>query len=357
MKQDSPPEEAAPGGARPKRNVRLFRIASLSFFTLVAIVGSIIILIRQERLVVEAPDEAAGGGAAIRWQDAPIYLEEPEHETSGHRYLYHPVYGWKNIPNWSFTTHGKNLNINSRGLRDPERSLKKPTDTKRILVLGDSFVWGFGVDDDEIFTRELEQRLASRPRPWEVINTGVSGWGNDQQLLFLIEEGLAYEPDIVVLSFFFINDPINNSEAVQYGFNKPVFLNHQLELGNIPVPKPGEKPAELKLPESPWEITLAIMKGMSDVCRENDCRLVIMKFGVFALPDNPDVRERDRKWNQDVARLSGIDYLDLDAEFTARGLAEKDLTSKVIDRHWTPAGHEIIAKLLHEFLEEKQLIQ
>ena len=190
------------------------------------------ILVAQERLVFDAQT----GSPTLR--ERPIYLEEPGHEVTGHRYLYDPRLGWRNIPTWQATSLGRRLTINSQGLRDREYALQKLPGTGRILVLGDSYTWGYGVEDHEIFTEVLEQRLIGEDPPWEVINTGVSGWGTDQQWLFLKHEGWAYSPDVVVLAFFLMNDPVNNIHSSQYGLHKPVFLNLDLDLGNTPVPKP-----------------------------------------------------------------------------------------------------------------------
>ena len=87
----------------------------------------------------------------IYWQrHRSIYIQEPGHERTGHRYLYDPRLGWRNIPGWEATTNGKKLTINSRGLRDREYALAKPAGVRRVLVLGDSYTWGYGVANDEI---------------------------------------------------------------------------------------------------------------------------------------------------------------------------------------------------------------
>jgi len=58
---------------------------------------------------------------------------------------------------------------NSRGLRDKEYSIVKPPNVIRIVVLGDSFTWGFGVNDNAIYTEILESMYENV----EVINLGV----------------------------------------------------------------------------------------------------------------------------------------------------------------------------------------
>ena len=48
---------------------------------------------------------------------------------------------------------------NSKGFNDKERSYNKRNGIFRIVTLGDSFTWGYGVAQNEIFTSVLEKEL------------------------------------------------------------------------------------------------------------------------------------------------------------------------------------------------------
>lgn len=101
------------------------------------------------------------------------------------------------------------FSTNSRGFRGTrEYAEDKPAGVYRIIVLGDSVTLGHGVSDDETFSYVLEQRLSDL-RPTEVINMGVSGFGTAEELIQLRAMGLAYQPDLVILTYF-PNDPYNN---------------------------------------------------------------------------------------------------------------------------------------------------
>src|SRR5690606_26268885 len=90
---------------------------------------------------------------------------------------------------------------NPGGWKDVEHALAKPPGAKRVLVLGDSVTWGV-VPLENLYTRRLEALLRRRGIAGaEVIAMAVAGWGTDQQLEALTLEGLAFEPDIVVLQF------------------------------------------------------------------------------------------------------------------------------------------------------------
>ena len=79
--------------------------------------------------------------------------------------------------------------ISSLGFRDDELSDPKPPGQKRILVLGDSSVFGSGVVISQTFSSRLEQALnggsVPPPRAVEVINAGVPAYTSYQSLVIL----------------------------------------------------------------------------------------------------------------------------------------------------------------------------
>ena len=96
------------------------------------------------------------------------------------------------------TFDNKTLNTNSRGLRGKrDFPYTKNKDKVRILILGDSFTFGDEVSDDETYSAHLQAMLPDT----EIINMGVHGYGHDQMLILLKEEGIKYQPDIVILGF------------------------------------------------------------------------------------------------------------------------------------------------------------
>jgi lysophospholipase L1-like esterase len=135
--------------------------------------------------------------------------------TRGRLHAFDPDAGWACHPGTDLRyaqpgSFDVRVRCNSRGLRDTEHDYPKPPDTRRIVVLGDSFVWGYGVEMEEMFSKQLERQLgdgdadgnadgdASR---WETINLGVNGYSTVQELVRLETEGLHYAPDWVVLMF------------------------------------------------------------------------------------------------------------------------------------------------------------
>ena len=85
--------------------------------------------------------------------------------------------------------------INSKGLRDKEISFSKSSDEFRVVLLGESNVFGIGINYGERFSEIIEQACLNI----EVVNMAVEGYGLDQTLLQLKRDAFQYYPDVVIL--------------------------------------------------------------------------------------------------------------------------------------------------------------
>jgi lysophospholipase L1-like esterase len=141
---------------------------------------------------------------------------------------YDPLVGWSLRPGASvqadMTERGihNHIDVNSLGLRDREITLAHPRGRRRILIVGDSIAFGSGLDVGERFSEVLGRELGDSV---EVINAGVPGWGNDQEMLFYEQRLRRLKPDVVILSFTGGNDIVNNAlgGALLEGGTKPRF--------------------------------------------------------------------------------------------------------------------------------------
>jgi hypothetical protein len=111
------------------------------------------------------------------------------------------------------TRRPETAGTNSLGYRDNDHSLAKPPGLRRALVLGDSFTWGAHVEFDDAYPRRLERGLARhRGESWEVISLARSGMNTVEEAEQLGSEGLAYDPDVVVLGYC-LNDSEDENAA------------------------------------------------------------------------------------------------------------------------------------------------
>ena len=154
--------------------------------------------------------------------------------------------GWAHVPDASGRLIKPEFDveyrINSFGLRDREYSRLKPPGTRRLLIFGDSFAEGWGVQMEETVGRRLERELNSTQPDFanQVLNFGVAGFGTDQELLYFDQLGRHYEPDHILL-LFYPNDLLNNLSkrgiGAERGF-KPYFTLDSpgnLNLRGVPV--------------------------------------------------------------------------------------------------------------------------
>lgn len=151
--------------------------------------------------------------------ECAVRLTGKNYEASLH--TPHPTLAWAFRPNakgWTVLEGTQYIEINSDGNRDREHAVEKPANTLRIAVIGDSFPAAYSVSIEESFWGVLEKQLsgcqALGGRKVEVLNFGVGGYGQVQELIMLRERVWKYDPDIVLLSFFSGNDILDNDREV-----------------------------------------------------------------------------------------------------------------------------------------------
>jgi hypothetical protein len=102
---------------------------------------------------------------------------------------------------WRFT-----YTTNRYGHRGPEVELSNRYPLQNVVVLGDSYTFGIGVNDGEEYATVIQQALLDQVR---VVNLSAMGWGLTQEIRRFYELGQLYQPKVVVLEFC-ANDPSDN---------------------------------------------------------------------------------------------------------------------------------------------------
>jgi lysophospholipase L1-like esterase len=95
---------------------------------------------------------------------------------------------------------GEQISINSQGARDREYDPNKSG--PRIVVLGDSFTFGMGVEVEESFVEQTEALISRERNEVQVINLGVIAYSFWQYLELLERRVPEYSPDLVIVAFF-----------------------------------------------------------------------------------------------------------------------------------------------------------
>ncbi|MFQ5416225.1 MAG: SGNH/GDSL hydrolase family protein [Myxococcota bacterium] len=103
------------------------------------------------------------------------------------------------------------VTTNAHGLRDTDIAPREAFE-QRVIVLGDSMVFGHGVGNEEAFPNQLEALFRERGRRVDVINAGVKGYGTDNSYKFYTHRlaPLGLEPDLLIFAIYHndLNDNI-----------------------------------------------------------------------------------------------------------------------------------------------------
>jgi lysophospholipase L1-like esterase len=117
------------------------------------------------------------------------------------------------------------IRINSLGMREREIGPRRAGE-RRLLVLGDSFTFGAGVEAEQAFPRRLEAELRAAGRENVlVLNGGVPAYGTTQQSAWLERLASRIEPDAVLLAFFLGNDFYDNLGLNTYAVSSGYLVN------------------------------------------------------------------------------------------------------------------------------------
>lgn len=198
------------------------------------------------------------------------------------------------------------VRINALGLRGPELTLDRAEDAGRVLVFGDSYVFGVGVAEEQILTTHLAHLLAPHFLSGiEVVNLGVAGYSTDQQVLLWQELGSRLSPDVVILVVC-DNDYVGNTENFAYRqYYKPYFEledDSGLHLENVPVPRLSRvQRAKLWLgrESNVWNFVRNRNAGPESAVSTSEARGRRLTTAESALPDNRGPREivRPRRYH------------------------------------------------------------
>ena len=281
----------------------------------------------------------------------PAYLRLDDWGTLNYRH--DAELGWTPIPNTETVVllpREIRLRNNRLGLRDIEFA-RGPEPA--ILVLGDSNVWGYNVQDNERFTELLRAVLPSHA----IVNAGVSGYGTDQEYLVLKRLWDTIQPKIVVLIFCVGNDHQDNSSNVRYFSYKPYLAmqpDGTAQFRGQPVPQSRR----LVMKENWWGQHLFLARLAISAAVE-------LRYPRITVPDPTErliAMMRDFVESKGGKLVVGLQYRDPPLEtflqaqkipFTTFEGGEQYTSSK----HWTPEGNKLVAARLMRLLADSGVLE
>jgi lysophospholipase L1-like esterase len=265
-----------------------------------------------------------------------------------------PKIGHVHRPNATAHLMGVLVRTNSDGLRDQEYPLQR-TNKKRIVFLGDSMTFGWGVEHEDTFENVLEREL-NNPHPTEIINMGAGNYNTEQQVNLFLEKGLKYNPDKVVL-FYSINDAEITPKKSRFWFLSYSRLisfywsRIHSALSNLLQSKSFYSyNSDLYRDNQPgWINTKKAFLQLRDICQKNNIDLQIV-----LLPELPCMKNFPMKNEHDLITTffgnNGIDHFDL-APFFADYENPMELWVSYDDAHPNKLGHKMIAEYTLDFIK------
>lgn len=264
---------------------------------------------------------------------------------------------------------------NSLGLRGEEIPAGEMEDPNRlhVLLLGDSFTFGYGVQVEETFGERLADRLAASGREALVFNSGVGGWGTVQEVTYGRNKMDLYRPDVVVLTFCG-NDPSddvkfrlglndndkgvirlpgktwlrNHSQLYRLVRARYVRTVHGFLLRRRAAEREGEPPPPVDaqsasaITADEWASTLREIRTFAiDLLGQYPDSLILVQASA---PWEDSIREHLAELGTDPPLL----YVDLYDDTVALDPAARRTPH---DGHWSPLVHQISADRLYQTIE------
>jgi lysophospholipase L1-like esterase len=300
-------------------------------------------------------------------------------------------FGWKLKPSQTTRLHWETYDYpivaNSLGFPGPEYAEAKPPNTLRILVTGDAFSSGDGVQPDQNWVRLLEKKLAAqRPdRKIEVLNFSMTGYGPYQYAAIVKAFAPKYKPDLIIVEHY-VNDyedvmitTEDFQSSIGFGKRDPNSLPAILSLAHLStfVRNKVYSPIKedlLKKPSPLYGYVLADFDRLKPPAPEapdrlrtnlNEIQQVAQSIGAKVLlpmvpsavqvctptqlpyyPKHLDLAEFDfelpQRTSRAIAEQLKLPFLDLIPTLKSASTC----SYQPYNKHWLPSGHEAVAETM-----------
>lgn len=312
---------------------------------------------------------------------------------------YDPDLGWISKPGIrakGVYGPGRDVVTNTQRFRNiSDFARRVPTGKVRVICSGDSFTFGYGVNNDDAWC----QQLSALDRRIESVNMGQGGYGFDQAYLWYKRDGASLEHDAQIMAFIAVDfDRMRGTQS--NGIGKPVLALADGHLVTRNTPVPGRHPAiwptwasrywdaveNLKLfgllREAGRARNAAVAEGLArekipavvaaaieDLARMHRERGSVLVLAY--LPTEEDYGGRSKKyqlWREPLtaaAAKNGAIFLDLVAEISKLPpqrvselfLHSGDLPFRGADGHYTDQGNQFVAQKVSELLGREPRFQ
>jgi lysophospholipase L1-like esterase len=299
-----------------------------------------------------------------------IYLRlagyHPKKVSIAPPYLFtnHPITWWTLRPNYSGTVRTLDgivtYTINSQGVR-ASHDIPQNAPTSRLFIIGDSFTFGVGVNEEITFPRVLNNMFKQQAIDTDAVNLGVGGFGTFHSYERLREYAKLFGIPKIVIYMFCPNDPVDNIEGkkeVVYGIRIDSHRKHNRSIAFL-LDRMYDKwfnPREQKkreLHKQTIEIhnrkdvrsTIKYLSKLIAWTRQHNVHLlvVITSYSQYSGPLKTFLKEN---------QIPMIEARDIFARLNA-GRQPVSL----LEGHWNQHGHQLIAPCIAEYLFQQEWVE
>ena len=269
-----------------------------------------------------------------------------------------PLIGHEHKPRGRAFLMGVDVEINEAGHRDQSTSVARQPGVGRIVMLGDSITFGWGVRAEDVAATRLEAMFQRTGNPVEVINAGVGNYNTVQEVEAFMAKDAANSPDLAILNYY-----VNDAEPVpsyrERGFlarhsQAWVFLTGRFDaLWRMSGKRPKWDQYYLDLYETGgWAAAKDAMHRLAEFCRQRRVKLMIVSWP--ELHGVHDYRlQRITDLVRAVAEAEGVVFVDL-----LEALDDQDsskLWVTVPDPHPNAFANALAAEYLFPFVQAEMV--
>lgn len=266
-----------------------------------------------------------------------------------------PAIGHEHTPNTRAHLMGVDVAISSQGLRDRDFAQVPPPGRTRILMLGDSLAFGWGVPQDRTYSKRLEQMLRDGGRDVEVINTGVGNYNTEMEVAYFLERGAAFKPHYVVLNYF-INDaeptPQDRSNFLSRNSRAFVYFASRVDMAmrmvNVADRTDWKTYYNSLYDEQGVARVAAAVERLAAYCREHGIKLYLANYPELRNPADYPFTQVNEKIER-IAAANKLPYLSMLP--AVRDLRPETLWVTPPDPHPSIVAHEVFAKELYRLFD------
>ncbi len=323
--------------------------------------ANLLLVVLSVLLVVGGTEVALGLFYPIDYLQVPDKASDDLFKGALHRSSAVPGLSFELAPNRQKKYEGVWIRTNSLGMRDSEPAPAEDDAASRIVVLGDSFTFGFRVDVDSTFPDLLESRLneETTKQRFEVLNLGVSGYNTRDAALVLEHKGLLWQPDVVILGYS-LNDPETKAVQPLNGYFQEPAVWQRSNLARLIAKARRDLEVELwgggdyysylhAEGHKNWDSVVRALDDIQTLAESQQIPVLVVIF--------PNML--NRRWSaypysdlhRQVAEVSHergfavIDLLDRFSEYPARAVRVRRG-----DPHPSPLGHALAAEAIYEWI-------